>query len=192
MRSGGADRRRSHALGLLVICFLVSGGLRLFASGTALAEQRTEAAGVEVASVENCAPTENPDTLLVAVQERSGQLDALENRIAERQAVLAIAETEFEARLSQLVVAEEKLAATLAIADNAAENDLLRLTAVYENMKPKNAAGLFDTMDSNFAAGFLIRMAPKAAADILSSMDQEAAYSATVLMAARNVGAPTE
>ena len=34
------------------------------------------------------------------------------------------------------------------------------MTTVYENMKPADAARIFETMDVNFAAGLLARMRP--------------------------------
>jgi len=88
--------------------------------------------------------------------------------------------------------AENRLADTLALADNAAEKDLERLTSVYENMKPKEAADIFETMDVTFAAGFLSRMRPDAAAGILSNVDKTLAYAISVAMAGRNIGVPTE
>lgn len=185
--------RRGHAMTLVIVCFLASGGLRLMSAGQAYAEQSAHAADdAEMALLDGCTPPEDADALLGVVQERSAQLDQREKRITERLALLEIAETEFEKRRDELIAAEEALAATLALADNAAERDILQLTAVYENMKPKNAAEIFDSMDPVFAAGFLIRMAPQSAADILSAMDKNAAYTTSVIMASRNVGAPTE
>ncbi len=184
---------KGHALSLIILCFVASGGLRLFVVGQAYAEQTDPKKDMmEHAAMEGCTPPEDADVLLTAVQERSAQLDERETRLTERLAVLEIAEAEFEERRAELIAAEEKLAATLAIADNAAERDIQQLTAVYENMKPKNAAEIFDSMDPVFAAGFLIRMAPTSAADILSAMDKNAAYTTSVIMASRNVGAPTE
>ncbi len=177
--------KRSHALWLIMLCFLASGGLRLGVAGSALAEQVGEAKPPMAVS-------EDAEALLAAIQERSEQLDARERRIAERLALLEIAEEEFESRREALIAAEEALAATLAIADNAAENDIQRLTAVYQNMKPKKAAEIFNTMDPTFASGFLARMAPEAAADILTAMDTDAAYTISVIMASRNMNAPTE
>ncbi len=87
---------------------------------------------------------------------------------------------------------EDELRSTLALADKAAENDIAGLTAVYQAMKPKDAAALFETMSPEFAAGFLGRLPPDSAAAILSAMSPEAAYGISVIVAGRNVGAPTE
>jgi flagellar motility protein MotE (MotC chaperone) len=78
----------------------------------------------------------------------------------------------------------------LALADGAAEDDLVRLTAVYEAMKPADAAALFQTMAPEFAAGFLGRMRAEAAAAVISGMTPESAYSISVLIAGRNALVP--
>ena len=41
------------------------------------------------------------------------------------------------------------------MADKAAERDIARMTTVYENMKPAEAARIFERMDVKFAAGLL-------------------------------------
>ena len=94
--------------------------------------------------------------------------------------------------MSALVEAEQKLAGTMALAESAAEDDLGKLTAVYESMKPKDAAALFSEMQPEFAAGFLGRMRPDAAAQVMTGLSPDVAYSISVVMAGRNASAPTE
>ncbi len=94
--------------------------------------------------------------------------------------------------MQELTDAEARLRENLALADGAAEQDLVRLTAVYEAMKPAEAAPLFAAMAPEFAAGFLGRMRPDAAAAILSGMNAEAAYAISVLIAGRNALVPKE
>ena len=81
---------------------------------------------------------------------------------------------------------------TGALADGAAEADIQRLTAVYQAMKPKDAAALFNTMSPEFAAGFLGRMQPQSAAAVLAALDPQAAFGISALIAGRNAKAPTE
>ena len=104
----------------------------------------------------------------------------------------AIAETEIDRKMAALEEAEANLRATLALANGAAEEDLARLTDVYANMKPKQAAALFEEMDPNFAAGFLGRMRPDAAAAILAGLTPRAAYTISVVLAGRNADVPKE
>ena len=95
-------------------------------------------------------------------------------------------------KLAELTEAEERLRATMAQSQAAAEDDIAQLTSVYENMKPKQASEVFARMTPEFAAGFLGRMRADAAAQILASLDPDKAYSISVLLAARNANAPTE
>ena len=91
---------------------------------------------------------------------REKRLKQREEALEEKEKALEIAHGAIETRLAVLQQAEQDLRETLALANKAAETDLTRLTDVYQNMKPKDAAALFETMDPSFAAGFLSRMPP--------------------------------
>ena len=103
-----------------------------------------------------------------------------------------IAEEEIARQMKALEEAEASLKSTLSIADDAAESDVARLTAVYEQMKPEEAAALFSEMDPQFAAGFLGRMRPDAAAAVMAGLDPADAYSISVILAGRNARAPRQ
>ena len=107
-----------------------------------------------------------------------------------RQKALAVADEEIQRRLVVLEEAEKSLRSLLAIANTAAEDDLARLTAVYESMKPKDAAALFEKMEPAFAAGFLGRMRSDAAAGVMAGLTPETAYSISVILAGRNADVP--
>ncbi|WP_370455413.1 MotE family protein [Tateyamaria sp. syn59] len=128
--------------------------------------------------------------LLDAIQAREAKVTKRENAIAARSKALDVAQTEVERRLVALEAAERQLRDTLAIAQTAAEDDLARLTTVYENMKPKEASALFEAMEPAFAAGFLGRMDPTVAAKILAGLDPQVAYSISAIVAGRNAQAP--
>ena len=130
--------------------------------------------------------------LLSEIAEREETLSEREAMVDERMATLKFAEDEIAKQIAALEKAEENLRATMAIASTAAEDDIVRLTAVYENMKSQEAAALFEEMSPEFAAGFLARMRPDAAAAILAGLEASTAYSVSVIMAGRNANAPTE
>lgn len=176
-------------LGILALMLAASGALRLGDGvGAAMALQANE---TDVGGEPLQCP-EPPIALANALKERDETLTMREAALNDRVAALALAEEAIKARLSELETAEADLRATLAIADGAAENDLARLTAVYEAMKPGEAAALFETMAPEFAAGFLGRMRPESAAAVLSGMKPETAYTISVLIAGRNALAPKE
>lgn len=175
-------------LTVLALVLASSGALRFGQGvGAALALQAEPHDPISAAPM-NC--PEPPERLAVALQERQADIDAREASLRDRVAALALAEKSIEARIAELREAEGALRSTLALADGAAENDLARLTAVYEAMKPADAAALFETMAPEFAAGFLGRMRPEAAALVLSGMAPDKAYSISVLVAGRNALVP--
>lgn len=129
-------------------------------------------------------------SLLEALQAREARIAQQERQIELRAKALRVADDEITKRLNSLKTAEDALRDTLALADGAAEDDLTRLTAVYESMKPKDSAALFETMEPGFAAGFLGRMRPDIAANVMAGLSPEVAYSISVILAGRNAKAP--
>lgn len=197
-RSAGSRRRARvtrGALWVIALLLFTSGVLRLLnGTGFALARGVAEFSAPEPVATAPlaCLPDAEIAPVLEALQEREQRLDRKEAAIADRAAALSLADTEIAERLAALEAAERRLSATLALADEAAETDLIRLTAVYESMKPKEAAALFQEMAPEFAAGFLGRMKPDAAAAVMAGLSPQAAYTISVLLAGRNANVPTE
>lgn len=186
-RSGGRG-----VLWILALFLAASGALRVGSQvGMAFARSgQDDAEGTHTAPPLVCA--EPPLALAEALSAREEKAAAVDLAIEERRAALALAEEAITVRLAALEAAESRLKETLAMADGAAEDDLLRLTSVYETMKPKDAAKLFEAMTAEFAAGFLGRMRADAAAAVMSGMSPEAAYAVSVILAGRNATVPKE
>ncbi|GAA0290734.1 MotE family protein [Rhodovulum strictum] len=191
LRPGGT------VLPIIAGLFLASGLIR-FGGGTAQAltdEIRglaAKAPETQIATAEPCPPPPDIAAVLAALQAREAEIDAREARLDERAATLDIARDEIARQIEALEAAQAGLQSTLSIADQAAETDIARLTAVYESMKPDEAATLFAEMAPEFAAGFLGRMRPEAAAAVMAGLDPPLAYSISVILAGRNARAPRE
>lgn len=188
-------RRRTArgVLWMIALMFALSGLLRIgahpglaIASGFANAVSDAQPPGDEA-----CPQSPDIAEVLALLETREVVVSEREVAVADRIQALSVAEAQISRNMAALEEAEASLEATMALASTAAEEDLLRLTTVYENMKPKEAAPLFSAMDPQFAAGFLGRMRPAAAAAIMAKLDPEAAYSISVLLAGRNAAAPT-
>jgi len=177
-------------VGLIVLCFFGSAGLRLTENGAALAEGLGAMTGVDPAPEQTATP--DPDGLLAAIREREAQLDREAAELADRRQTLDVAEAKLQEQLAAFEKAQANLEETLAMADRAAEKDIERMTTVYENMKPDDAARIFDRMAVEFAAGLLARMRPEAAAQVLTAMDADSAYAVTLTIASRNSRVPTD
>jgi flagellar motility protein MotE (MotC chaperone) len=188
------------ALWFITALLIASGLLRLADPEIALAEEVANLATRATSTSENsetsqreiCSTSESTSSMLESIRVRQTQLDERENRMADRMQALKVAELKLKENTAALILAEEQLAATLTIADAAAEKDLMRLTLVYESMKPKSSAGLFGAMAPEFAAGFLGRMRADAAAEIMSKLTPEKAYTISLILAGRNALAPSE
>lgn len=179
------------ALVILALFLASSGALRLGgAVGQAMANANNDVAVASTVAPSEC-PTP-PPALLQALNEREAQVRAQEAALSDRLAALALAEAAATRRIEEMSTAEASLKEVLALADGAAENDLARLTAVYEAMKPADAATLFSAMAPDFAAGFLGRMQPASAAAVLSGMPPDKAYAISALIAGRNALVPKE
>ncbi|WP_436398446.1 MotE family protein [Roseobacter sp. S98] len=189
--------RKTGKGSVLLICFLFIGSAAIrigIGAGQAVAVEAPVMAAEEVVEDEpvtsTIADAETLAVMLDAFQKREAKIEEMERKMAIRQKALTVADEEIERRLAELEQAEQSLRSLMAVADTAAEDDIARLTAVYENMKPKDAAALFEEMEPAFAAGFLGRMRADAAAGIMTSLSPEKAYTISVILAGRNANLP--
>jgi flagellar motility protein MotE (MotC chaperone) len=197
-RSLYKKRSGRGALLILAIVFLMSAGARLISgTGAAIAREISQLAPSPDNTTSNnqgelCEPDSAMATLLESLRKREDIIVEQEMMIAQKMKTLDLARTEFTQNLASLQKAEKRLAATMAASSTAAQDDLDKLTAVYESMKPKDAAALFEQMSPDFAAGFLGLMRPDVAASVLAGLKPETAYTISVILAGRNANAPSE
>ncbi len=190
-------KRRPIRSSLPVIILILTGSiaLRLGNSDGLLFVTNAMAVGNTIAEQTAAPMIDDEETvglLLARLRAREQDLTRREEALDLRDKTLEKLSQEIGARLQELSAAEETLRQTMAIADSAAENDLENLTKVYENMKPKDAAVLFEAMEPSFAAGFLGRMQAASAAQILSGLSPEKAYAISLTLSGRNIDAPTD
>ena len=195
MKRPGGRQRRSRALFVLAALFFASAGLRLTETADApdwntLAMLFPSAA--DASQDEGRDDTDALPDLLAALKAREADIERRERALAEQQRALEIAREEVRTNLAALAEAEAALRETIALADGAAQDDLDRLTRLYETMKPKEAAALFETMDPTFAAGFIAQMSPAAAGAIMEGLPPEIAYTVSLVLAGRNMNVPAE
>jgi len=189
------------ALVLIALLLMTSGVLRIgtgYGAAIALEVKETAERLLEVQRSQTESLEDSVDItpeLLALLEETKAREAAVAKREADldaRAQTLALVEASIAEDLSRLEQAEADLRATMAAADQAAETDIGRLTAVYENMKPDQASALFQLMEPSFAAGFLGRMRPDSAAAIMAGLTPELAYTISVVLAGRNADVPRE
>lgn len=183
---------RSLTVTVLVLLFLTSGLARIVSASLATLPDQTPSDDVVSADALLCPPSTEVADLLRQIRQRDAELSAREERVALREQDVRVARQEVLASLDDLTDAQTALEALMYRSDTASETDIARLTTVYEGMKPKDAAVLFEAMETAFASGFLARMRPDAASAIFTHLSPEKAYAVSVMMAGRNANAATE
>jgi flagellar motility protein MotE (MotC chaperone) len=185
-------RRPRGTLGVIVALLLGSVAIRIITGADAvLAENNTklEALNVQTESVEG-PEDKDLEPMFLALKRREELVEKREMKIDQRMVALNIVDARITKKISDMRRIEKELRATIALANTAAEDDLARLTTVYESMKPKVASALFSEMDADFAAGFLARMRPDSAALVLAGMPPQKAYEISAILAGRNANVP--
>ena len=191
-----SGRKVIGPLGILSMILVFSAVVRVFASADAVIaatakapETPTEAVPAADHSAQLCTPDTDLQRVLDSLRSREGALVTRETETDVRIKELLALEKRIKAEQATLVTERQALEATMSLADTAAEDDLVQLTAVYERMKPKSAAAHFEAMNAEFAAGFLGRMKPATAAAIMAQMDPQFTYAISVFLAGRNANA---
>jgi flagellar motility protein MotE (MotC chaperone) len=124
--------------------------------------------------------------VLERLQERRQELDQRARELDIREGLLTSAERRIEARLNELKDVEARISAASAKKDEA---DVIRLKGVvtmYENMKAKDAARVFDRLDMRILIEVASQINPRRMSDILAQMSPEAAERLTVELATRS------
>jgi flagellar motility protein MotE (MotC chaperone) len=146
-----------------------------------LAAPADAAAGSENKPAENLSSAEK--ALLDRLQDRRQELDSRGQELDLRENLLRAAEKRIEDQLAELKAVEDRIAAAEAARKAEEETKLKDLVIMYENMKPKEAAAIFDVMDMKVLVEVAGQMAPKKAGDVIAKMEPAAAERLTVALA---------
>jgi flagellar motility protein MotE (MotC chaperone) len=128
--------------------------------------------------------------VLERLQQRRQELDERSRELDMREGLLKAAEKRLEARIEELKKLESGVKAAEQKKDESEAARLKSLITMYENMKPKEAARIFDRLDLKVLIDVASQLNPRRMSDILAQMTPEAAERLTVELAARANGAP--
>lgn len=123
--------------------------------------------------------------LLQELSERRKDLDKRADELEMREQVLKIAETRVDEKLSKLKALETEIKALFKVQEEKENAQIDSLVKVYETMKPKDAARIFDTLGLDILIQVTERMSERKIAPIMASMSPEAAKALTVELATR-------
>jgi flagellar motility protein MotE (MotC chaperone) len=127
-----------------------------------------------------------------ALLERLGERrDELQKRVREmelRERLLDDAERKIQGRVNELKTLEEKAEAAATKRGDTEVGALRNLVTMYEAMKPKDAARVFDRLSHDVLVPVVLGMKPAKMAEILAAMSPQAAEKLTVSLANRAKG----
>jgi len=137
-------------------------------------------------------PEQNPQSvspseraILERLQGRRQELEQRAREIEIRESLLKSAEKRIEGRVEEAKATEAKIST---VTGQKAEQDAARFKSIitmYEGMKPKDAAKVFDRLEMSVLYDIASQIAPRKMSDILGLMQPEAAERLTVELARR-------
>jgi flagellar motility protein MotE (MotC chaperone) len=126
--------------------------------------------------------------LLERLQERRQELEARARELEIRENLLKVAEKRLEARAGELKEVEGRVQAANGKRDEGEAERYKGLVTMYENMKAKDAAKIFDRLEMRVLLEVVSQINPRRMSDILGLMTPEAAEKLTVELANRGKG----
>ena len=124
--------------------------------------------------------------VLKAINAKMDVMKLREAEMAEKETAFTAIRERLQKELAIVESAKNSLAKGAQARTELAQNDITHLTTMYSTMKPKQAAQIFNKMNSGFAAGFLREMKGQRAGLILAAMDAKKAYEISLVLASRN------
>lgn len=123
--------------------------------------------------------------LLQNLTKRREELDARERDIAVQASVLQATAAKMEERAAELKKLEEEANVILKAYQEKEDGKIKSLVKIYENMKPKDAARIFEKMDMPVLLEVVSRMKETKTAPILANMEPKDAKEVTTQLAGR-------
>lgn len=114
---------------------------------------------------------------------RRQDIEGREKEVAMREALLKAAEQEIDQKYKELNTLKEEIKNLLKQQSAEEEKRIASLVKIYEGMKAKDAARIFDTLDMDVLIQVLGRMSERKSAPIIAAMSAERARSLTIMLA---------
>ncbi len=121
--------------------------------------------------------------LLQQLVKRREKLDDWEKNIAVKENLLSVTEKRIDEKLVQMEELKKELSAMLVQYNDQENAKIKSLVSIYENMKPREAARIFDEVEMPILLLVIDKMSEKKAAPILAGMDPKKAKQLTVELA---------
>ena len=133
-------------------------------------------------------PSAGERAVLERLGERRQELDARARELEIRENLVKSAEKRLDSRVNEIKGLESELSGS---SKKKAENEaaqLKSLVTMYENMKPKDAAKIFNRLEMPVLIAVVSQINPRIMADIMAQMQPEVAQRLTVELASKAIG----
>lgn len=117
------------------------------------------------------------------LSKRRDSLLERERSLETRAALLQAAEQEFERKFQELEQLRVKLEGLLEQQSDEEGKRIASLVKIYEGMKPKDAARIFDTLDLDILVNVVADMSERKLSPVLAAMNAERARTVTIMLA---------
>ena len=124
--------------------------------------------------------------LIERLQDRRAMLEQRAKELDLRENLLKAAERKIEDRIGDLKQAEGKADVTGTARAKSEQENLKPLVIMYEAMKPKEAARVFDKLDIKVLVPVVLAMNPRKMSEVMAAMSPDSAEKLTTALASRN------
>lgn len=131
----------------------------------------------------NNASGQTERVLLERLAARRTELETYEQQLAMRASLVEAAEKRIEERQATMQTIEDQIASLVEQRKQMEEGQFASIVAMYETMKPRDAAKIFDNLEMEVLLRVSKMMAPRKMAPILAEMNTTRAQELTVRMA---------
>jgi flagellar motility protein MotE (MotC chaperone) len=121
--------------------------------------------------------------VLEGLRARRTEIEAREQALAAREMLLAATERRLAQRIEELAALQQRLAAFDRTLTEREETGWRQMVKLYEGMRPRDAAVIFDELDLPVLVQILDRMGQRKAAPVLGAMKPERARIVTAELA---------
>jgi flagellar motility protein MotE (MotC chaperone) len=128
-------------------------------------------------------PTGAERAILERLQQRRQELDNRAHELDVREDLIKSAEKRMDAKIAELKDVEAQIKQATQEKNDAEKARLKGLVTMYENMKPRDAAKIFNGLDPNVLLQVAGQINPRSMADIVSQMQADVAQRLTVELA---------
>jgi flagellar motility protein MotE (MotC chaperone) len=145
----------------------------------------TRPAGTVIPLDSSGLPSGAERAILERLQERRQELDTRARELDIRESLIKAAEKRMDGKLTELKEVESRITAETQQKDDAQAVRFKGLVTMYESMKPRDAAKIFDRLEGGVLLQVTSKIEPRHMADIMAQMSPDTAQRLTVELASR-------